>query len=144
MVADKITLRGHAEYQANVSPSPAGSISSLKHAARSIEEHAMRGREELLRCRKNVVELTALNGAGCEHEERYRELLKRQAELIGLLDIAKNQANARQASETTGDVESIATMPDASVAPPAEDVEGSAASIPPLALRPVWPRESGR
>lgn len=106
-LADKITLRGHAEYTANVSPSPVGSISSLEHAARCIEDHVMRTRAELERCRKNVAELNALNGAVFEHEERYRELLKRQGELVDLLDITKNQAAENQATEAKEGIETV-------------------------------------
>jgi hypothetical protein len=110
---DKVTLRGTAEHVANISPSPIGSISSLEHAARSIEEQVMRLRDELARCRASLAELTALMGKFFEHEERYRELLKRQGELVDLLDIAKNQAAAQQATESAGDSESIAAgVPD--------------------------------
>ncbi len=117
---DKVTLRGAAEHVANISPSPVGSISSLEHAARSIEEQVMRLRDELARCRTNLAELTALTGKIFEHEERYRELLKRQSELVDLLDITKNQAAAQQAAESTGDVESVAAVvPEPSV--PSED-----------------------
>ena len=107
---DKVTLRGVAEHVANISPSPIGSISSLEHAARSIEEHVLRLRDELARCRTNLAELTALTGKIFEHEERYRELLKRQGELVDLLDITKNQAAAQQATESTGDAESVAAV----------------------------------
>ncbi len=107
---DKVTLRGAAEHVANISPSPIGSISSLEHAARSIEEHVLRLRDELARCRMNLAELTALTGKIFEHEERYRELLKRQGELVDLLDITKNQAAAQQATESTGDAESVAAV----------------------------------
>lgn len=110
---DKVTLRGAAEHVANVSPSPVGSISSLEHAARCIDEQAMRCREELTRCQTNVAELAALTGKIFEHEERYRELVKRQGELVDLLDITKNQAAAQQATETKDDLESVAaTVPE--------------------------------
>ena len=105
---DKVTLRGAADHVANISPSPIGSISSLEHAARSIEDNTLRCREELARCRNNLAELTSLTGKIFEHEERYRELLKRQGELVDLLDITKNQAAAQQATEATGDVASVA------------------------------------
>jgi hypothetical protein len=105
---DKIVLRGDAEHVANVSPSPVGSISSLEHAARCFEEQVLKCREELDRCRNNTVELTALGSGVFEHEERYRELLARQGELIDKLDITKNQASARQAAETTDNAESAA------------------------------------
>ena len=105
---DKLFLRGASEYVANVSPSPAGIISSLEHAARSIEDQVMRCREEMERCRKNAAEITRLNGAVFEHEERYRELIKRQGELVDLLDITKNQAAAQQAAESKDDAASVA------------------------------------
>lgn len=122
-VADKITLRGHAEYTANVSPSPVGSISSLEHAARCIEDHVMRTRAELERCRKNVAELNALNGAVFEHEERYRELMKRQGELVDLLDITKNQAAADQATEAK---EAVGALAAETAVPPVMEGEGDA------------------
>ena len=54
--------------------------------------------------------MTALTGKIFEHEERYRELLQRQGELVDLLDITKNQAAAQQATESTGDAESVAAV----------------------------------
>ncbi len=119
---DKLILRGAAEYVANVSPSPVGIISSLEHAARCIEEQVMRCREERERCRKNAADLKALNTAVFEHEERYRELIRRQGELVDLLDITKNQAAAQQAAETTGDVDSVAAVaPEPSTPSESED-----------------------
>ncbi len=81
----------------------------------------MRLRDELARCRTNLAELTALTGKIFEHEERYRELLKRQGELVDLLDITKNQAAAQQATESTGDVESVAAVVPESGAPSEEE-----------------------
>jgi hypothetical protein len=104
---DKVTLRGAGEYPANISASPVGTIGSLEHAARAIDEQATRGREELARCRSHLAELTALTGKVFEHEERYRGLLKRQGELVDLLDITKNQAAAQQATVATGNEESV-------------------------------------
>ena len=133
---DKVTLRGAAEHVANISPSPVGSISSLEHAARSIEEQVMRLRDELARCRTNLAELTALTGKIFEHEERYRELLKRQGELVDLLDITKNQAAAQQATESTGDVESVAAaVPEQNV--PIEEESTEEAPAPVVAIEPA-------
>jgi N12 class adenine-specific DNA methylase len=98
-IPDKIVLRGQADYAANVSASPVGSIASLEHAARGIEEHLLRTRAEWERCRRDADQLAALHGTVFEHEERYRELTKRQVELIGLLDLTKNQASAAQATD---------------------------------------------
>lgn len=118
---DKITLRGHGEYPANVSPSPLGSISSLEHAARCIEEHLLRSRDEHARCRKDAQQLESLHGAVFEHEERYRELLRRQAELVELLDITKNQASANQATDAKEALETEASPIDTSIAGESED-----------------------
>jgi hypothetical protein len=98
---DKVILRGRAEYVASVSPSPLGSISSLEHAVRSIEEHVIKCRQEQQRCEQQASELVRLNGSIFEHEERYRDVLKRQSELVDLLDLAKNQAAAQHATEST-------------------------------------------
>jgi len=140
---DKVTLRGAAEHVANISPSPIGSISSLEHAARSIEEHVLRLRDELARCRMNLAELTALTGKIFEHEERYRELLKRQGELVDLLDITKNQAAAQQATESTGDLETVSV--EASEIGISTDVEPSEESpAPAVAVTSIEPRRIAR
>ena len=138
---DKITLRGAAEHVANISPSPIGSISSLEHAARSIEEHVLRLRDELTRCRTNLAELTALTGKIFEHEERCRELLKRQGELVYLLDITKNQAAAQQATESTGDVETVSVeAPETGISTevePAEELSTPAVAVATVEPKPI-------
>jgi N12 class adenine-specific DNA methylase len=112
--ADKVNLRGTMEYPANVSPSPVGIVSSLEHAVRGIDEHLGRCREDLSRAKSNLAELSALSGRVFEHEERYRELIDRQAELVTKLDLTKNQASSQQAAESTDEV---ATTPDEPAAP---------------------------
>lgn len=94
-LADKLTLRGDTEYSANVSASPVGIITSLEHAARSIDDNLTHSRAELERTRQDMASLSLLSGGVWEHEEHYRELLKRQAELVEALDITKNQASAQ-------------------------------------------------
>jgi N12 class adenine-specific DNA methylase/adenine-specific DNA methylase len=138
---DKVTLRGAAEYGANTSPSPIGSISSLEHAVRSIDEQATRCREELTRGRQAVADLTALTGKMFEHEERYRELLKRQGELVDLLDITKNQAAAQQAAESTGDVESVAAVPEPGAPSEGESEDETTATS--VSVHPAAPETPG-
>jgi N12 class adenine-specific DNA methylase len=104
---DKITLRGTSEYVANVSASPAGSISSLEHVARCIEDQLLRTQANLTRTQAEIGQLGGLSGKAFEHEERYRDLLKRQGELVDLLDITKNQASAQQATETKDVADSV-------------------------------------
>ena len=99
-LADKVTLRGTSEYVASVSPSPVGTISSLEHAARSVEDQVDRTRQELARTKRDLGELSKLAGGVWEHEEHYRTLVKRQAELVDALDLTKNQAAAQLATES--------------------------------------------
>lgn len=107
----------------------------------------MRTRAELERCRKNVAELNALNGAVFEHEERYRELMKRQGELVDLLDITKNQAAADQATEAKEAVGALAAEIAApSVTEGEEDAqgEGTAAAQAAGAVVPGFRRTPAR
>jgi N12 class adenine-specific DNA methylase len=110
-VADKLTLRGASEYSANVTLSPVGIIASLEHAARSVEERVEHTSADLARTKQQLAELAKLAGGVFEHEERYREVVARQAELVDKLDITKNQAASQLAAESTGEVETTATGP---------------------------------
>jgi N12 class adenine-specific DNA methylase/adenine-specific DNA methylase len=92
---DKLTLRGEADYTSSVSPSPVGIISSLEYAVRAIDEQATHCREELVRAKKDAGELLSLTTRVFEHEEHYRQLIKRQGELVEALDLSKNQASSQ-------------------------------------------------
>ena len=133
--ADKVNLRGTMEYPANVSPSPVGIVSSLEHAVRGIDEHLGRCREDLARAKTNLAELSALSGRVFEHEERYRELIGRQAELVTKLDLTKNQASSQQAAEPTVEMES---KPE-----PSETETPAVASKPAELMSPSEFRETG-
>lgn len=122
-LADKVTLRGASEYVASVSPSPVGTISSMEHAARSVEDQVERTRQELARTKKDLGELFKLAGGVWEHEEHYRTLVKRQAELVDALDLTKNQAAAQLATESE-ETETIASATPAEE--PSEEVGASA------------------
>ncbi|MBL9186676.1 MAG: hypothetical protein JNK23_04310 [Opitutaceae bacterium] len=106
---EKVNLAGAMEYPANVSPSPVGIVSSLEHAARSIDDHLVRTREELARTKTDLASLTKAVGGVFEHEERYRELSARQAELVKQLDLTKNQASSLQAADASTEVDATAT-----------------------------------
>lgn len=118
----QVTLRGRADYNANVSPSPVGFISSIEHAARCIDEHLLKARELLSRHEQDAAQLRKLGAGVFEHEERFRELQRRQSELVDLLDLAKNQAAAQQAANEP-DVQ--ATTPAGSPIIPVPTVETS-------------------
>ncbi len=76
-LADRVTLRGRSEYLANVSPSPTGFISSIENAARSIDEHVLKARELVARLEQDAARLVT---GVFEHEERFREQQRRQAD----------------------------------------------------------------
>ncbi|MDD3179519.1 MAG: DEAD/DEAH box helicase family protein [Opitutaceae bacterium] len=100
-LADTLTLQGAMSYPAKISASPVGIIASLEHAAQSIEERIAAKRSDLEQTRKNLAEITAHVGRPFEHEERYRELVARQAELVNELDLTKSQGSARLGAESS-------------------------------------------
>jgi hypothetical protein len=145
---EKVTLRGAMEYPANVSPSPAGIISSLEHAARAIDEQLERCRADLERSKRDHVELTALNGKPFEHEARFHELLTRQTELVAALDITKNQASARLSADAADDTApaAVAAEPDVGErfgAPEAQEPVRSERPTPPELMTPREFRSAG-
>lgn len=118
-LSDTLTLCGQMGYQANVSPSPAGIIRSLEHAAASIEDRIVAREADLVQTAKNLKDLSALVGQPFEHATRLEELLTRQGELVQSLDLTKNQASSELDSDDS----------EVEVAPPgqAEAVAESAA-----------------
>jgi N12 class adenine-specific DNA methylase len=131
---DKVILRCAHEYVASVSVSPIGTIASLEHAAGSITDVLQRCHAASTQAHRERGELAALTTQVFEHEERYRELVGRQAELVLALDITKNQASSRLAAETTGDVESVdASIPETEgqgVRPEGNDIGARKAVLP--------------
>lgn len=117
--ADKVTLRGASEYVANVSGSPLGIISSLERAAQSVEEQAENTRRELARTKEDMAGLSKLAGGVWEHEEHYRSLVQRQAELVEALDLTKNQA----AGELATNAEETETVASETAVDDAQDLE---------------------
>jgi N12 class adenine-specific DNA methylase/adenine-specific DNA methylase len=96
---DTLTLHGAMSYPAKVSISPIGIIMSLEHAAHSVEDRLVARQSDLEQYRKNHDELQSHVGKPFEHEDRYRELQGRQAELVTALDITKSQASSALSSE---------------------------------------------
>jgi hypothetical protein len=136
--SEKLTLRGAMEYSANVTPSPVGIVASLEHAVRTIEEDLARCTQSLERAKKERVEFGVLAEKVFEHEERYRQLALRQSELVKALDITKNQASERLATESqeteTSEKEEPAENEASEERPtPAKRPRETAAQTPPVA-----------
>lgn len=134
---DTLSVRGAAEYTGNVSASPVGMVSSLEHAVRSIDDLITHTQSNVAQARKDHAELTVLSGRPFEHEERYRELVAHQAELVGKLDLTRNQASERLAADTENDEtrkpQVAATLDHAEMPTPAPAV----VSAPHVVPRPV-------
>jgi hypothetical protein len=89
-----ILISGRHSYRANVSDSPAGTIASLEHALDSIEDRLRERETNLTQSRRQIVDLTNQLDQPFEHEEKLASATKRQQEIVGALDITKNQASA--------------------------------------------------
>ncbi|MFZ5497046.1 MAG: DEAD/DEAH box helicase family protein [Verrucomicrobiota bacterium] len=107
---DTLTLHGQMSYPAKVSASPVGIIISLEHAAYTIEDRAVARQSDLEQYRKTQTELAAHIGKSFEHEDRYRKLLARQAELVQALDLTKNQAPGELSGESVEAEESMVPL----------------------------------
>ena len=98
-----LVLRGNEQYSAKTSASPLGIIASLEHGARSIEVRLANAEENLIRARRTAEDLAAVIGKPFEHADRLRELTARQAELVEVLDLTKNQSSERLDGDTGKD-----------------------------------------
>ena len=89
-----LLIHGKHSYRANVSDSPTGTIASLEHALDSIEDRLRERETDLAQSRRQIVDLTNQFQQPFEHEEKLAAATRRQQEIVGALDITKNQASA--------------------------------------------------
>ena len=101
----EVVLRGKNAYVANISDAPLGTISSLEHVVRSLDERMNEGRNELAQTKHRLEELQPHAHKPFEHEEKLRGLIQRQQEIVQALDLTKNQASNSLAAEPTPVVE---------------------------------------
>ena len=88
-----LLIHGKYSYRANVSDSP-GTIASLEHALDAIVDRLRERETDLAQSRRPIVDLTNQFEQPFEHEEKLATATKRQQEIVGALDITKNQASA--------------------------------------------------
>ncbi|MFO1501082.1 MAG: DEAD/DEAH box helicase family protein [Verrucomicrobiota bacterium] len=88
----EVVLRGHNSYSARVTDTALGTIRSVEAAVQGFEERAAKLETDISDAHKRGKELETKVGAPFEHEERYRELCRRQSEIEEKLDLTKNQA----------------------------------------------------
>lgn len=94
-----VIARGLAEHKGNVSDSDVGTVTSLDFALRGIETSIAKYASELAEMEKRLMGLTAELEKPFPHEERLRELLKKQYEINKELDIDR-----RDSAESAGEV----------------------------------------
>ena len=104
----RIELRIHGKntYQATVSDSPQGTISSLEHALGEFESQQAESKENLKRLEKRIEELKTQLEAPFEHKEKLEAAEKRQQEIVAALDLAKNQASTQVDEQPETETES--------------------------------------
>jgi hypothetical protein len=102
-----ITIHGKNSYNANVSDSALGTISSVEHALESMEDRLRERESDFKQYRKQSEDLTRQLDHPFEHEEKLTAATKRQQEIVTALDITKNQAAATVADSPEENGEAI-------------------------------------
>ena len=94
----EVVLRGKNAYVANISDTPLGTISSLEHVVRSLDERMNECRNDLTATERRLEELQPHAHKPFEHEEKLKGLIQRQQEIVEALDLTKNQASNQLAA----------------------------------------------
>lgn len=91
---ERVTLLIHGKhsYRANVSDSPIGTIASLKHALDRVEDRLRERETDVAQSQRQAADLSKQLEQPFEHEQKLTDAAKRQQEIVGALDITKNQA----------------------------------------------------
>jgi TfoX/Sxy family transcriptional regulator of competence genes len=97
-----LVLKGKNHYTARITDTALGTIRSLESEVQGFEVKAVRLETDIHDSQKLARELEGKVGVPFEHEKRYHELAKRQAEIEEKLDLTKNQAPSQaEAAENT-------------------------------------------
>jgi N12 class adenine-specific DNA methylase len=95
----EVVLRGTNAYVANISEAPLGTISSLEHLVRSLDERMTECQNDLDGIKLRLDELQPHAHKPFEHEEKLNSLIHRQQQIVQALDLTRNQASNSLASE---------------------------------------------
>jgi TolA-binding protein len=101
----ELVLRGKNAYIANISDAPLGTISSMEHVVRSLDERMDECLNDVAQTKHRLEELQPHAHKPFEHEEKLKGLIQRQQEIVQALDLTKNQASNSLAAEPTPVVE---------------------------------------
>ncbi|TLD71287.1 helicase [Phragmitibacter flavus] len=91
----ELRIHGKNNYEATVSESPQGTISSLEHALDGLDKHLQEVNSNLRRHKDQLEALNIQVQSPFEHEDKLSAARNRQQEIIEALDITKNQASVQ-------------------------------------------------
>jgi N12 class adenine-specific DNA methylase/predicted O-methyltransferase YrrM len=103
----EIMLKGKNAYPAKISESPLGTISSMEHVVRSLDDHTNQLQQTLATTLRKIEELKPHLASPFAHEEKLQSLIQRQQEIMDALDLTKDQASNRLSAEEVPVVEEI-------------------------------------
>jgi hypothetical protein len=98
----ELFLHGNGSYSARVTDTALGTIRSLESIPQGFGERAIRLESDIQDSQKRATEFETKVGAPFQHEHRYHDLARRQAEIEEALDLTKNQASSQVETEDNG------------------------------------------
>lgn len=101
----EFSLHGKNHYSARVTDTALGTIRSLESLVQGFEDRASTLERDIVELQRKAKELQGKVGVPFEHENRYHELTKRQAEIEEKLDLTKNQAPSQVEEVPDGETE---------------------------------------
>jgi uncharacterized protein (UPF0335 family) len=103
----EIVLKGKNSYVAKISESALGTISSMEHVVRSLDDHAKELRSTLATTQRRIEELRPHVDKPFDHEEKLQTLVQHQQEIMKALDLTKNQASNQLSAEVVPIIEEV-------------------------------------
>ncbi len=94
-----LVVRGKNAYLAKVTDTPLGTIRSLENTVQGLDERGQTWASTLAEVEKRAKDLEARIGTPFDHEDRLKELARRQQAIEEHLDLTKNQAPCRAETE---------------------------------------------
>jgi len=103
----EIVLKGKNAYIAKISDSALGTISSMEHVVRSLDDQAKEICNTLTATHRRIEELRPHVDKPFDHEVKLQTLVQRQQEIMQALDLNKNQASNQLSAEEVPIVEEV-------------------------------------
>lgn len=110
--SNEIEVCGKNVYSSRISDTPLGTISSLEHLVRSMDEHLAQTQKNLSTAKQQLAELKSLEGKPFEHEEKLASLIARQQEITQALDLTKNQASSQLSADAEKETTAVDEAPE--------------------------------